>query len=79
VAEGLDVFRVPVPEWLAGRSLSETALRSDVHCNVVGLVRNGSERVEPPPDPTTPLPADASLVLVGDAVAQERFYSRDRE
>jgi Trk K+ transport system NAD-binding subunit len=79
VAEGLDVFRVPVPEWLAGRSLAETALRSDVHCNVVGLVRNGSEKVEPPPDPTTPLPADASLVLVGDAVAQERFYSRDRE
>jgi hypothetical protein len=44
---------------------------------VVGLVRNGSDRVEPPPDPTTPLPPDASLVVVGDAAAQERFYSRD--
>jgi voltage-gated potassium channel len=79
VAEGLDVFRVPVPAWLAGRSLADAALRSDIRCNVVGLVRNGSERVEPAPDPTTPLPADASLVVVGDAAAQERFYARASE
>ena len=79
VAEGLDVFRVPVPGWLAGRSLADTELRSDTRCNVVGLVRNGSERVEPAPDPTTPVPADASLVLVGDAAAQERFYARAAE
>jgi Trk K+ transport system NAD-binding subunit len=79
VAEGLDVFRVPVPDWLAGRSLADAELRSDIRCNVVGLVRNGSERVEPAPDPTTPVPADASLVVVGDAAAQERFYARAAE
>jgi voltage-gated potassium channel len=76
VAEGLDVFRVPVPEWLAGRSLADASLRRDTGCNVLGLVRNGTDRVEPGPDPTMPLPRDASLVMIGDARAQERFYDR---
>ena len=78
LAEGLDVFRVPVPDWLAGRTLAESALRSETGCNVLGLVREGSDRVEPTPAPTTPLPANASLVMIGDARAQERFYERDR-
>ena len=76
VAEGLDVFRVPVPEWLAGRTLADAGVRRVTGCNVLGLVRNGSDRVEPGPDPTTPLPRDASLVMIGDARAQERFYER---
>lgn len=77
VAEGLDVFRVPVPEWLAGRTLADAGVRNETGCNVLGLVRNGSDRVEPGPDPTTPLPRDASLVMIGDARAQERFYEHD--
>jgi len=75
VAEGLDVFRVPVPNWLADRSLAETDLRTRTGCNVIGLVRAGAERVEPAPDPATPLPADGSLVMIGDDDAQARFYA----
>jgi voltage-gated potassium channel len=76
LAEGLDVFRVPVPDWLAGRTLADASLRSETGCNVLGLVRDGSDRVEPTPAPTVPLPANASLVMIGDARAQERFYER---
>ena len=76
LAEGLDVFRVPVPDWLAGRTLADAALRSETGCNVLGLVRAGSDRVEPTPAPTAPLPANASLVMIGDARAQDRFYER---
>ena len=79
VAEGLDVFRVPVPDWLAGRSLADSRLRTETGCNVLGLVRAGSELVEPPPAPAEPLPRDAALVLIGDARAQERFFARDGE
>lgn len=79
LAEGLDVFRVPVPGWLAGRTLADAALRSETGCNVLGLVRAGSDRVEPTPAPTAPLPADASLVMIGDARAQDRFYERGGE
>ena len=61
----------------AGRSLAESALRSETGCNVLGLVREGSDRVEATPAPTDPLPANASLVMIGDVRAQERFYARN--
>ena len=77
LAEGLDVFRVPVPAWLAGRTLAQAAVRSQTGCSVVGLVRDGSGRVEPAPDPAAPVPGGASLVMIGDARAQDRFYERD--
>lgn len=77
VAEGLDVFRVKMPGWLTGRSLAESELRTRTGCNVLGLVRDGSNDVEPPPAPDAPLPADASLVMIGDSSAQERFYAYD--
>lgn len=78
LAEGLDVFRVPVPPWLAGRTLADVALATETGCNVLGLVRDGTDRVEPPPDPHVPVPGGSSLVVIGDAAAQERFYARDR-
>lgn len=77
LAEGLDVFRVRVPGWLVGRSLAATDLRTATGCNVLGLVRAGSARVEPVTDPRAVVPAGASLVMIGDAMAQERFYTYD--
>lgn len=77
VAEGLDVFRVPIPDWLAGRTLADSELRTRTGCNVLGLVRDGSSRVEAVPAPDEPLPERASLVLIGDAEAQSRFFGDD--
>jgi hypothetical protein len=57
LAEGLDGFGVPVPQWLAGRTSAATDLRSVTGCNVVGLVRNGTDRVEPAPTANEPVPA----------------------
>jgi K+/H+ antiporter YhaU regulatory subunit KhtT len=74
--EGLDVFRAPVPAWLAGRTLAESDAGSTSGCSVLGLVRDGSAQVEPPPEPDTPIPAGASLVLIGDGDAQEHFFAR---
>ncbi|HEX6420391.1 MAG TPA: NAD-binding protein, partial [Acidimicrobiales bacterium] len=78
VAEGLEVFRVPVPAWLAGRSLAQVDLRTRTGCNVIGVVPRGAGRVQPPPDPHAAVPADASLVVIGDAEAQARFYAAGR-
>lgn len=77
VAEGLDVFRVPVPDWLVGRTLAETGLRSRLGCNVIGFVPAGGDRVEAAPPPDQPLPEGASLVMIADAEAQERFFAED--
>lgn len=71
LAEGLDVFRVAVPPTLAGRSLAEVEIRRSTGCNVVAVVRAG--RAEANPDPSQPLPADAELIIIGDAESEQRF------
>ena len=71
VAEGLDLFKVRVPPHLAGRTIAEASIREQTGCSVVGI---RTERgVEVVPDPTETLPADADLVLIGTAEAEERF------
>jgi Trk K+ transport system NAD-binding subunit len=71
VVEGLNLFRTPVPRGLVGRTLAEAHLRRTTGCNVVAIERDGT--VEANPSPTEPLPADARLVLVGDAEDEARF------
>lgn len=71
VEEDLDVFRVPVPAPLAGRTLADCHLRRRTGCNVVALVRNGHARSHPTPD--EPLPPEAELILIGDREAETRF------
>jgi Trk K+ transport system NAD-binding subunit len=76
VAEGLDVFRVPVPRKLAGKPLTQARIREETGCTVVASVSGGD--FEPNPDPTVPLPAEGQLVLVGDSESEHRFLSRYR-
>ncbi len=74
VAEGLDVFRVPVPAKLVGRSLAESRLREETGCTVVAVARGDS--VEGNPSAVSALPDDAELVLIGDDDAMDRFRER---
>jgi voltage-gated potassium channel len=74
LAEGLVVFRVPVPASLAGRPLAGSDLPGSTRCQVVGLVRDGVVSTDLRPD--APLPSDAELLLIGDEEAEERFYAR---
>ena len=74
LAEGLDVFRHPVPRSLAGRVLAETGIRERTGCSVVAVVREGSMTVNPPPDAT--LPDHAELILIGTNEAERHFVER---
>jgi voltage-gated potassium channel len=74
LAEGLDVFRVPVPPPLAGRTLQESGIRDATGCTVVATVRDG--HFESNPGARAPLPSDGDLVLIGDEEAEDRFLSR---
>lgn len=76
LAEGLDVFRVPVPAALAGRTLASSSIRADTGCNVVAVATD--EQMTSNPDPFEPLPAHGDLVLIGDAEAEHRFLERYR-
>jgi Trk K+ transport system NAD-binding subunit len=72
LADGLSVFRVPMPAALVGQSLASSRFRQRTGCNVVAIYRDGKYDAHPAPE--TPLPADAELVLVGDAAAERKYY-----
>ena len=71
LAEGLDVFRHPVPHALQGRPLGESGIRERTECSVVAVEQDGRQLVNPPP--TLPLPADAELILIGTTAGEHRF------
>lgn len=71
VAQGLNVFRTPIPKELVGTSLAEAHVFRRTNCNVVAIESGG--RIEGNPDPHRTLPAGAELVLVGTDVAEARF------
>lgn len=76
LAEGLDVFRVGVPQAIAGRSLVDSEIREDTGCTVVAIASAAEFEVNPPSDAV--LPADADLVLIGDSASEHRFLTRYR-
>jgi voltage-gated potassium channel len=71
LAEGLDVFRHPVPRALVGRTLATTGIREATECSVVALEVEGAAVNNPPPE--TVLPAGAELILIGTTDAERRF------
>lgn len=76
VAEGLDVFRCPVPRELVGRTLREAAVREKTGCSVVALERNGETFVNPPADEPLPDSAEAELIIIGNTEAERRFLEK---
>lgn len=71
VAEGLDLFKLPVPAELAGRTIAESSIRERTGCSVVAIrTERGMEVV---PNPYENLPADADIVLIGTVEAEDRF------
>jgi len=71
VAEGLDVFRSPVPFPMHGKTLGDSQMRAETGCNVVAVEVDGTLVGNPGRDVV--LDADASLVLIGDAASQARL------
>ncbi|NNF28883.1 MAG: potassium channel protein [Gemmatimonadetes bacterium] len=76
VAEGLDLFRVPVPEELRGIALRACRIREDTGCHVVAVQDQGI--VHPGPSPAKPLPTKtgSELILVGTTENEVRFRER---
>jgi Trk K+ transport system NAD-binding subunit len=76
LAAGLQVFTVPVPPALVGRSIADSRLRGTTRVNVLAIRRDAGRAQ--PPDITAPLPADADMVLIGDRAAAQAFADRYR-
>ncbi len=73
LAEGLDVFKIPVPPPLAGQTLAESEIRPETGCSVIAIEQKNDLQVNPRPD--TLLPAGAELLLIGSAESERRFLS----
>jgi Trk K+ transport system NAD-binding subunit len=72
VAEGLDIFERPVPEELVGRVVAESGIRERTGCSVVAI--RADQRVRVVPDPSVTFPAGSSVVLIGTAESEQRFF-----
>jgi len=71
VAEGLNIFRLPVPRQLAGKPLRESNIRERTGCNI--LAAGAGERMRVDLGPDTVLREEEELVLIGTAEAEKAF------
>ena len=74
LAEGLDMFELPIPPALVGQTLAQAAVRNQTHCTVVAIKANG--RMNTNPDPHIPLPPHAQLILIGSGEAEAQFLAK---
>src|SRR5690606_9551504 len=71
LGEGLDLFSVPVPRKLAGKTLAESGIGAKTGLLVIAI-HDGAEVITNPP-PTTPLPDGGELAVLGDTDQRHLF------
>ncbi|MFT6093339.1 MAG: Trk K+ transport system NAD-binding subunit [Pseudohongiellaceae bacterium] len=71
IAEGLDVFKTPVPKELAGKTIAEANIRQRTKCSIIGIDNREGTMTNPSPD--TVLPVEGELVLVGTPSGESEF------
>ena len=71
LGEGVDLFYVPLPQSLAGKTLDEAGIGARTGLNVIGVRKDGQIATNLPPDQR--LVKDSSLIALGSAEQRERF------
>ena len=71
VAEGLDVFKLKIPESLIGKTIAESSIRSNTGCTVIAVNIDHESHINP--DPSKPLPKDAEIILIGTTEGENLF------
>lgn len=74
VAEGLDVFRVPAPQSLDGKTIAGAGVRERSGNTILAVAGENGLRINPPADMV--LQAGQELVLVGNAESERAFLER---
>jgi K+/H+ antiporter YhaU regulatory subunit KhtT len=72
IAEGLEVFRVAVPEALVGVPIAQSGIREKTGCTIVAV--KGEAGLDINPAAQSKLLANHEMVLVGDAESRARFF-----
>ena len=71
LAEGLNLFRRPVPAQFIGKPLAECRIRRSTGCNLVGVDTGGKMHINP--EPGYVFASGNELFLVGSDEAQRQF------
>lgn len=74
LAEGLDIFKIPVPPGLYGKTLAQSRIRQETGCSVVAVKQNGETLVNP--DPNQPLHSNNDIILIGTSEAEKKFIRK---
>lgn len=75
IAEGLDVFRLSVPQALSGRSIAECGVREETGCTIAAIGNEDGEMLINP-GPREVLRAGREMILVGSVESERRFLAR---
>lgn len=71
LAEGVDIFRIPLPASLDGKSIIDSKVQQNTGCIIVAIYRDGKSEINPAPD--TILSKTQELLLIGTAESEDRF------
>ena len=69
--EGLDLFSMPLPSALNGKTLAESAIGAQTGLNVVAVQQNGEFITSPPA--STVLKPGSKLLMFGDTDQRRHF------
>ncbi|HAV61985.1 MAG TPA: potassium transporter TrkA, partial [Verrucomicrobiales bacterium] len=72
VAEGLNIFKVKLPEELADKSLAEADVRKKTGCTVIAVQHDGEMQINP--DPNAKLEAGEEILLISDAESETKWF-----
>ena len=71
VTEGLDVFKVKIPNSLVGKTITESSIRPTTGCSIIAVNVDGAMNINT--DPMMLLPADSESILIGTVEAEGQF------
>ncbi|MDA1272571.1 MAG: NAD-binding protein [Verrucomicrobia bacterium] len=72
IAEGLNIFKVNLPDELAGKSLIESGVRKKTGCTVIAVQENGNLQINP--DPSRKLEQNEEILLISDAESEGKWF-----
>jgi len=72
LAEGLNIFKVDMPEKMCGKRISDLELRDRTGCTIVGVEKDGDIILQPQPDFV--LEKVQKVILIGTLESEKRFW-----
>lgn len=71
IAEGLNIFRLPVSSSLAGKSMVESQIRKQTGCSIIAISKNNQLNINP--EPSILLEEHDEMVLIGTSDSEKRL------